>query len=197
MADSIKTRYNPSAVKKRGGKVIAIRKVDENGNIINGETFFDLGAKSSTDIDISRTKSGIPDEAGDPIAFDPDPWKSDIKVTLLQTDANTLNFLLRETENQDYAVLVHCGYGSGSATEYFYAPFCEFDQGIKTNFKDRTVDVMIRAKVPNFSWSLTGLAANSSTTGWNANFGATNPFSASISGSLTGNGNHICVLAEA
>jgi len=189
------TRYNTDAIKKRGGKVIAIRRVNSDTTPIANETWFDLGSKSSTDVDISRAKSPINDEAGDPVAYDVEPWKGEVKVTLLQTDANTLNFLLKETENQDFAAIVHCGLGSGTATEYMYCPFVEFDQGFKTNFKDRTVDVMMRTKIPNVAWNANSLtAANASTTGWSANFGASNP--ASLSGSLTGNGNHIAVLGE-
>lgn len=189
------TSYNTNAIKKRGGKVIAIRRVDSSGNPVVNETWFDLGSKSSTDVDISRSKTPIIDEAGDPVAYDVEPWKAEIKVTLLQTDAATLNFLLKETENQDFAVLVHCGLGSGTTTEYMYAPFAEFDQGFKTNFKDRTVDVMIKPKIPNVAWNGNSLTStNASITAWNSNFGISNP--ASLSGSLTGNGNHIATLAE-
>lgn len=189
------TSYNKAAIKKRGGRVVAIRRVDANGNPIANEVFFDLGSKAKSIITIKKTKEPIKDEAGEIVAYDVGELQAEVKITGLQTDANTLNFFTKEVEDQNFAMISHCGQGSGTASEFAYIPFGEFDYGFEVDFSQRTFDIMFRPKTPNFTWhanSLTG--ATNSTTGWNSAFSVSNP--AALTGALTGTGTDIIAFAE-
>jgi len=189
------TNYNKAAIKKRGGKTIAIRRVDSNGNPIANEAFFDLGSKAKSVITIKKTKEPIKDEAGDIVAYDVGELQAEVKITGLQTDSTTLNFFTKEVEDQNFAMISHCGQGSGTSTEYAYIPFGEFDYGYEVDFSTRTFDIMFRPKSPGFSWNANSLSGSTnSTTGWNAAFSIPNP--ASLSGSLTGTGVDIIAFAE-
>jgi hypothetical protein len=189
------TRYNADAIKKRGGRVTAVCRVDANGSPIAGESFFDLGSKAKSVVTIKKTKEPIKDEAGEIVAYDVGELTAEVKITGLQTDSATLNFFTREVEDQNFKMISHCGQGSGTASEYAYIPFGEFDYGYEVDFSQRTFDVTFRPKTPNFAWSGASLTASTnSTTGWNSAFSIANP--TSLSASLSGTGRDIIAFAE-
>ena len=193
---SYNTTFNADGANSPGGKIVAIKRVNADTTAIANQDWFNFPVKIETNIKIARPKEDKIDEAGDVYKREPGNKTCEFRIKIAQNDSNTLNFLLNETEDTYYAAIMHIGSGLLNTSKYVYAPLCQFDEGFEVTFKGGEIDTMLKPQLPAVAWNANSLTSSSaSVTGWNTQFGITNP--ASLSASLSGNGTKYIAIAEA
>ena len=195
MPNSPNTSYNVTGITQKGGRVVAIKRVNYDGSAIASENWFDLGAKSKTTIMFNRTRKPVEDEAGKIVAYETETDKVEFKIELLQTDSATMNFFNNDPVLNYYAIVCHMGTGLGTTTRFVGAPVTQFDIGSSVSFPGGTFEFIARPQAVNSTWNMNSLTGGS-VTAWASNYGlGSNP--STVTGSLTGTATDYFKWAEA
>lgn len=168
-----------SAIKNKGGNRWALRRVNADGSASGTETWFDGGYREKFDFAFERGLEEFKDEAGEIVAVEDGDVKAEIKITAMQSDATTFNFLANETQNQYYAINVFCGESINNTSLFLYAPVVRIQNKVNVAFPGRKPEITISPLSPPISWNGNSLTAGS-VTAWEVT-------PASLSASLTGN----------
>jgi len=160
--------YDPSAVHKKGTeKYIAICKVNSDLTSISGEYFFNVAATEKVSMKHDTGIDEFKSMAGTVINADDGDIKGEMKFTLSQDDANTMNFLMNETSDAYWSFMIHKGAGATGKQEFTYYPKVKISTSYSEDIPGRNVEMNCTPLAAPQPWNANSLTATqNSTTAW-------------------------------
>lgn len=180
--------YDPTAVHKKAGEYAALRRVSASAGQVSAEYFFDLPAWEKLSAKHDQGIDEFKNAHGDVINTDNGDVKSELKFTLSQDDANTMNFLMNETSNQPFAFFIHRGAGSMGKQEFVYYPFVKISTSTSEDYPGRNVEMTCTPLACPVTWNASSLTSGS-VTSWKYNV-------SSLSSSLSGTAGTYCAYGN-
>lgn len=174
MASTITTNLNltQSAAKNKGGRRCAIKFINPDLTAISGETFTDFPLREKFSPTFNQKSEKIVGEDGNVENTEEGNVNAEGKITLLQSDAKTLNFFANDVVNQYCSMVIETGEDTGSGAsitkQYWYFPLVKFERGWDgLTYSGRRPEVTFNAlSVPSaISLSAASVTAGS-TSGW-------------------------------
>lgn len=167
-----------NAIKNKGGNLCSLKRVLFDGSVTGTETWFDVGHREKFQLTFEKALEEFRAEDGSIVATESGDVKAEIKIGLMQSDSNTFNFLVNETDNQYYSLVMHTGEGLGATNQYLYVPLCRIQTKLDVTYPNRRPELVITPLATVASWNAASLTAGS-ITGWS-------PTPVSLSASLSG-----------
>jgi len=150
--------FNNDAIKNKGGKKFAIRKVNSDGSNISGELWTDWTYREKSSMEFAQPLEEIKDESGEVVANDEGDVKTEFKITALQSDAKMYTFLKDDVKNSYFSLYLDGGEDSGTATQYWYVPITKIERGFSVSSPGRRPEITFR---PQYNASAFSLSASS------------------------------------
>lgn len=158
---------NSNAIKSKGGNLLALRRVLYDGSASGTETWFDAGHREKFQLTFSKALDEFKAEDGNIVATESGDVKAELKITLMQSDSNTLNFIASETDNKFFSCILHTGEGLGTTNQYLFIPLARIQTDLNISYPNRRPELTITPLVTTQSWNATSItSATCSISGW-------------------------------
>ena len=182
------TTRNSSGIKSKGGNLVALRRVLYDGSVSGSETWFDVSHIEKSELSFERALETYKAEDGEIVATESGDVTAEFKVTLMQSDSNTLNFFMNETDNKYFAVVKYTGEGLGITKEFVYMPLTRIQTKLNISYPGRRPELTITPLAATQTWNAVSLSAGS-VTAWT-------PSPISLSATLQGSAGSYLSFAE-
>ena len=147
MASTTNLVRSITGINSFGGSYWAYKRINADGSDITGtaDTWHTGTYREKTVYTYQIPQKDIYDESGALVTTEQDNTKSEIKLSSLAADANTLSFLKNETQGAYFAIYMQ--YNSPKKDTYradLFAPVCQIETGFTVTSPGKKVDITIK-----------------------------------------------------